>query len=79
MLSNEPYLESLLDLFHEHIAICSETVHGEYSAVRPRERRQRMPNWVPFFIRKIVQTVGILWRRSESECYSPRFDGCRQQ
>ena len=46
MPSNGLYLESLLDLFHEHIAICSETVHGEYSAVRPRGWCQWMPNWV---------------------------------
>jgi hypothetical protein len=36
MLSNGVYLKSLLDLFYKHIAICSKTVHGEYSAVRPR-------------------------------------------
>jgi hypothetical protein len=32
------YLESLLDLFYEHIAICRKTVHGEYSAVGSRSR-----------------------------------------
>lgn len=32
------YLESLLDLFYEHIAICRKTVHGEYGAVGSRRR-----------------------------------------
>lgn len=36
MLSNGVYLESLFDLFYEHVAICSETVHGEHSAVGPK-------------------------------------------
>jgi len=32
------YLQSLLDLFYEHIAICGKTVHGKYSAVGSRRR-----------------------------------------
>ena len=36
MLSNGPYLQSLLDFFYKHIAISSETVHGEHSAVGPK-------------------------------------------
>jgi hypothetical protein len=32
------YLESLLDLFYEHIAICCKTVHGEYGAVGSTRR-----------------------------------------
>lgn len=44
MLSNRVYLESLLDLFYKHIAICCKAVHGEYSAVGPggvREQHDR--------------------------------------
>jgi hypothetical protein len=38
MLLNGVYLESLLDLFYEHIAICRKAVHGEYSAVGSSRR-----------------------------------------
>ena len=31
----EKYLESLLDLFHEHIAVGSETIDCKYSPVSP--------------------------------------------
>jgi hypothetical protein len=37
-ISDGVYLQSLLDLFYKHIAICRKTVHGEYSAVGSRRR-----------------------------------------
>lgn len=47
--SNGVYLESLLDLFYEHIAICGKTIHGEYSAVGSR---RRVNEWMLDFFQK---------------------------
>jgi hypothetical protein len=46
------YLESLLDLFYEHIAICRKTVHGEHSAVSPRRRVNGYLLFLFFFQKK---------------------------
>jgi hypothetical protein len=71
------YLESLLDLFYEHIAICGKTVHGEYSAVGSRRRVNGC--LISFKVEKIGRTSEILWGRSESGCCSPRSDGYHQR
>lgn len=77
MLSNGVYLESLLDLFYEHIAICSKTVHGEHGAVGSR---RRVNGYLTLFQeKKIGLTNEILWGRSEFGCCSPRFDGYHQR